>query len=104
MANWRINQDSDERFDPDLDKATRSSRCSSQTCGPIAVRGRAASSPCDFHAVPILVPQPMTIHTGEYPDQRQYDYQFLRSTGTISSRAMSMTGTWFSWAETRRRR
>ena len=36
-------------------RASRSSRCSSQTCGPIAVRGRAASSPCDSHAVPILV-------------------------------------------------
>ena len=47
-----------------------------------------------------LQPQPMTIHT----DQRQYDYQLLKSTGTISSRVTSMTGTWFSWAEIRRRR
>ena len=53
----------------------------------VEVAGRAVHG--EQHGVLIaLQPQPMTIHTGEYPEQRQYD-------GAISSRATSMTGTWF---------
>ena len=106
MANRRMNQDSDEGFDPDLDERPEAADAVRRRVHPLP----SLEEQC-LHSVTHMPyrcwcpqPQPLTIHTGEYPDQRQSDYQFLKSTGTISSRPTSMTGTWFSWAETRRRR
>ena len=100
-------QDSDEGSDPDLDEPPEAADAVRRRVDPLPSveeerLHRVTHMP--YRSCSALQPQPMTIHTGEYPDQRQYDYQFLKSTGAISSRATSMTGTWFSWAERRRRR